>query len=58
MLDFLEAIANSSRQQVAAKLWRLAPIKPSPFAAKLIEARAVRGGRQRWLRTLRSAFRL
>ena len=43
MLDFLETIANSSRQQVATKLWRLAAIKPSPFAAKLIEAGVVQG---------------
>ena len=45
MLDFLEAIANSSRQQVAAKLWRLAAINPSPFAAELIEANVVQGVR-------------
>ena len=43
--DFLEAIANSSDQQVAAKLWRLAPIKPSPFAAELIENGVVQGVR-------------
>ena len=38
MLDFLEPVADSSDQQVTTDPWRLAPIKPSPFAAKLIEA--------------------
>ena len=37
MLDFLEPVADSSDQQVTTDPWRLAPIKPSPFAAKLIE---------------------
>jgi hypothetical protein len=41
MLDFLEPVADSSDQQVTAKLWRLAAIKPSPFAAKLIETGVV-----------------
>jgi hypothetical protein len=41
MLDFLEPVADSSDQQVTTDLWRLAPIKPSPFAAKLIETGAV-----------------
>ena len=43
MLDFLEPVAHSSDQQVTSDLWRLAPIKPSPFAAKLIEAGVVEG---------------
>ena len=37
MLDFLEPVADSSDQQVTTDPWRLAPIKPSPFAAKLID---------------------
>ena len=40
-LDFLEPVADSSDQQVTADPWRLAPIKPSPFAAKLIETGVV-----------------
>ena len=43
MLDFLEPVANSPDQQVATDPWRLAAIKPSPFAAQLIETGAVRG---------------
>ena len=45
MLDFLKAVANPPQQQVATDLWRLAPIKPSPFAAELIEAGVVQGVR-------------
>ena len=45
MLDFLEPVANPSDQQVATDPWRFAPIKPSPFAAKLIEAGVVQGVR-------------
>ena len=45
MLDFLEPVANSSDQQVTTDPWRLAPIKPSPFAAKLIETGVVQGVR-------------
>ena len=41
MLDFLEPVADSSDQQVTTDPWRLAPIKPSPFAAKLIETGVV-----------------
>ena len=45
MLDFLEPVADSSDQQVTTDPWRLAPIKPSPFAAKLIETGVVQGVR-------------
>ena len=45
MLDFLTPVANSSHQQVTTGPWRLAPIKPSPFAAKLIETGVVQGVR-------------
>ena len=45
MLDFLEPVADSSDQQVTTDPWRLAAIKPSPFAAKLIEAGVVQGVR-------------
>ena len=45
ILDFLEPIADSSDQQVTTDPWRLAPIKPSPFAAKLIETGVVQGVR-------------
>ena len=37
MLDFLVPVADSSDQQVTTDPCRLAPIEPSPFAAKLIE---------------------
>ena len=33
MLDFLEAVADPSDQQVAADPWRLTAIKPPPFTA-------------------------
>jgi len=45
MLDFLEPVADSSDQQVATDPWRLAPIKPSPLAANLIETGVVQGVR-------------
>jgi hypothetical protein len=38
MLDFLEPVADSSDQQVTTDPWRLAPIEPSPFMAKLVKA--------------------
>ena len=41
MLDFLEPVADSSDQQVTTDPWRLAPIKPSPFAAHLFEGGAL-----------------
>ena len=41
--DFLEPVADSSDQQVATDPWRLAPIKPLPFAAKLVETGVVQG---------------
>jgi hypothetical protein len=43
MLNFLEPVAESSDQQVTTDSWRLAPIKPLPFAAKLIEVTHHRG---------------
>jgi hypothetical protein len=43
MLDLLAPIANSSDQQVATDPWRLGAIKPSPFAAELIEADVAQG---------------
>ena len=43
ILDFLEPVADSSDQQVTTEPWRLAPIKPSPFAAKLIAAGVIEG---------------
>ena len=45
MLDFLEPVADSSDQQVTTDLWRLAPTKPPPFAAKLIETGVAQGVR-------------
>ena len=45
MLDFLESVADSSDQQVTTDPWWLAPIEPSPFAAKLIETGVVQGAR-------------
>jgi hypothetical protein len=45
MLDFLEPVADPSDQQVTTDPWRLAPIKPSPFAPKLIESGVVQGVR-------------
>ena|SRR5689334_4050723 len=45
MLDFLEPVADSSDQQVTTEPWRLAPIKPSPFTAKLIETGVFQGVR-------------
>jgi hypothetical protein len=42
MLDFLEPVPDPPDQQVAADPWRLAVIKPPPFAAELIEAGACR----------------
>lgn len=45
MLDFLEAVADTPDQQVTTDPWRLAPIKPSPSAAKLIETGVVQGVR-------------
>ena len=41
MFEFLEPVADSSDQQVTTGPWRLALIKPSPFAAKLIETGVV-----------------
>ena len=43
MLDFLELVADASDQQVTTEPWRLAPIKPPPSAAKLIETGVVQG---------------
>jgi hypothetical protein len=43
MSDFLETVADSSDQQVTTDPWRLAPLKPSPFAAELIETGVVQG---------------
>ena len=45
MTDFLEPVADSSDQQVTTDPRRLAPIKPSPFAAELIETGVVQGVR-------------
>ena len=45
MLDFLEPVADSSDQHVTTDPWRLAPIKLSPFAAKLFEVGVVQGVR-------------
>jgi len=40
VLDFLTPVADPPDQQVATDPWRLAPIKPSPFAAEFIKAEA------------------
>ncbi len=40
MLDFLEPAADSSDQQVATDPWRLAAVKPPPFAAEFLKAEA------------------
>jgi hypothetical protein len=53
MLDFLEPVADSSDQQVTTDPWRLAPIKPSPIAAKLIETGVVQGVRRPRRRAIR-----
>ena len=45
VFDFLEPVADPADQQVATDPWRLAAIKPSPFAAKLIETGVVQGVR-------------
>ena len=45
MLDFLKPVGDPTDQQVATDPWRLAPIKSSPFAAKLIETGVVQGVR-------------
>ena len=58
MLDFLEPVADSSDQQVTTDPWRLAPIKPSPVAAKLIETGIVQGLRWPRRRAIRIGARL
>ena len=45
VFDFLEPVADPSDQQVTTDPWRLTAIKPSPFAAKLIETGVVQGVR-------------
>ena len=50
VLKFLEPVADPPDQQVATDLWRLAAVKPPPFAAEFIGAGAVRGRQLRWPR--------
>ena len=50
VLNFLEAVADPPDQQVATDFWRLAAVKPPPFAAEFIGAGAVRGRQLRWPR--------
>ena len=42
VLDFLTPVADSAHQQVATDPWRLAAVKPPPFAAEFIKAEAFR----------------
>jgi len=58
VLEFLEPVPDPPDQQVAADPWRLAVIKPPPFAAQVIDTGTVRGRQLRWFCTPLSALSL
>ena len=42
MLKLLKAVADASDQQIATDPWRIAMVKPPPFAPELVKAGACR----------------
>ena len=58
VLEFLEPVPDPPDQEVTTDPWRLAAIKPSPFAAQVIDTGAVRDRQLRWFCTPLSALSL